>query len=245
MHQRLKIGITGAGGNIGSTLITGLRDEAELRAFDIRAPRKTDGMDWQIVDCAEAGALDGAFRGLDVVIHLAGNPSPAARRADTLRQNFVGTSRVFEAARADGVRKVVFASSNFYHQRDIAEALHSRDGRLIRLDDCATPDCAYAESKVYGENLGFHYAQLGLQCAALRIGWTVPGDSPVPYDSPYMRAMFCSHRDLVQAFRLALEVDAPFLTAFAISNNTRKVFDLTETERKLGFRPQDDAEDHF
>ena len=46
-------------------------------------------------------------------------------------------------------------------------------------------------------------------------------------------------------FVYALEIDADFLAAFAVSNNTRNVFDLAETGKKLGFYPQDDAEKYF
>ena len=67
----------------------------------------------------------------------------------------------------------------------------------------------------------------------LRIGWTVPVDTPVPYDSPYMRAMFCSKRDLLQAFEKAIEVNSSYLIGFAISNNDDRVFDLEETKQKL------------
>jgi NAD+ dependent glucose-6-phosphate dehydrogenase len=241
MERALKVGITGAGGNLGTTLVRGLRDKFDLKLFDrIALP------DWKDIDCvkldlADPAQLQGAFDGLDAIIHLAGNPSPAARRADTVRNNFVATSFVFEQAKNAKVSKIVFASSNFYHQRDIVTALRSEHPSLIRLDASPSPDCAYAESKVYGENLGFHYSCFGIDFVALRIGWTVPEDTPVPYDSPYMRAMFCSKRDLVQAFEKSLQSREKFLGAFVISNNDAKVFDLTETTSRLDFHPQDNA----
>ena len=79
---------------------------------------------------------------------------------------------------------------------------------------------------------------------ALRIGWTVPEDNPA-YGGSYMRAVFCSKRDLVQAFTKALEVDSDYLVAFAVSDNSRNVFDLTQTKKTLGFYPQDNAEKYF
>lgn len=241
----LKVGVTGAGGVIGSALVAGLRARFDLKLFDLHVPQEKSGLPWQQLDCAQAESLPGAFDGLDAIIHLAGNPSPAAQQADTLRNNFLATSLVFEASRIAGVKKVVFASSNFYHQRDISLALRNAGRKRITLDACATPDCTYAQSKVFGENLGRHYAYLGLQCVALRIGWTVASDTPVPYDSAYMRAMFCSKRDLVQAFDKALASRADFLTAFAISNNRTRVFDLDQTQEQLGFEPQDDSASYF
>jgi len=245
MENKMKLGITGAGGNLGTTLVSGLRDKYDLKLFDLRAPANSQQFEFTQVDFAEPDQVQGVFAGLDALIHLAGNPSPSARRTDTQRNNFVATSFVFEEARAAGVKKIVFASSNFYHQKDIVGALRSAGNTLIPLEAYATPDCPYAESKVYGENLGFHYANLGIPFVALRIGWSVPEDTPVPYDGAYMRAMFCSKRDLLQAFDKALESEEEFMAAFAISDNSGKVFDLTETKRKLGFYPQDNSANYY
>jgi len=49
----------------------------------------------------------------------------------------------------------------------------------------------------------------------------------------------------VYAFEKALEVDKKYLLAYAISNNSRKVFELTETINSLDFHPVDDAETFF
>jgi NAD+ dependent glucose-6-phosphate dehydrogenase len=238
------VGITGSAGTLGRVLVQGLRARYPLRLFDRHGGTGSHELEHAQLDLADAQQVDGAFEGLDVLLHIAGNPSPSAPRADTLRDNHTATSLVFEEARKARVKRIVFASSNFYHQKDIADALRARDGRKIGLNAYATPACPYAESKVYGENLGFHYTHLGLTFVALRIGWCVPEDNPRPYDSPYMRAMFCSQRDLVQSFERAIQVDLQrkFLAAFAISNNRDRLFDLTETRSALGYDPQDDAQ---
>ena len=57
--------------------------------------------------------------------------------------------------------------------------------------------------------------------------------------------MFLSKRDCVEAFARAIEVDASYLLAYAISRNDRRVFDLEVTEKVLGFHPQDNAEFYF
>jgi nucleoside-diphosphate-sugar epimerase len=182
---------------------------------------------------------------LDALIHLAGNPHPNAPRAVTYRNNFLATSLIFEEARAAGVKKIVYASSNFYHEAAIQQVLHGQSEGLITLDMPPSPICLYGESKVYGESLGRHLSYLGMQFVALRIGWTVPEDDPSIYGGPYMRAVFCSKRDLVQAFDKALGVQTGFLAAFATSNNTHNVFDLEQTRKTLGFAPQDNAENYF
>lgn len=239
-----KVGITGAAGNIGTTLQRGLGKKYELVLYDVRNIRPQQGK-YVKVDFAEQKELKGVFDGLDALVHLAGDPRPNAPPQLTLRNNFIATSFVFEEAKCAGVHKVVFASSNFYHEGSIAQALERKLGHLITLDMSPTPLSLYGESKVFGENVGRHLSHFGIQFVALRIGWSVPQDNPALYGGDYMRAVFCSHRDLVQAFTRALEIDTDYLVAFAVSNNTRNVFDLSETRKKLGFSPQDNAEDYF
>lgn len=240
-----KVGITGAAGNVGTTLIKGLIDNYDLTLFDIKGVRDAGEAHSVTVDFAQKDKLSGIFNGLDALIHLAGNPHPDAPRPLTFRNNFMATSFVFEEARAAGVKKIVFASSNFYHESSIAEALDGTLGKLITLDMPPTPLSLYGESKVFAESIGRYLAYLGTQFVALRIGWTVPQDNPALYGGSYMRAVFCSKRDLVQAFSKALEVETDFLAAFCVSNNTHGVFDLSETKKILGFSPQDNAETYF
>lgn len=240
-----RVGVTGAGGTIGKILQDGLGGAYDLVLYDRQETRASRDWACRRIDFGERDGLEGVFEGLDALVHLAGDPRPNAPRQSTLRNNFAATSHVFEEAKRARIGKVVFASSNFYHEEDIGKVLAGKGQPLITLDRNPTPRCLYGESKVFGENVGRHLSHFGIRFAALRIGWAVPGDDPAHYGGAYMRAVYCSHRDLVQAFSRALEVDAAFLAAFAVSNNTRGVFDLAETRRLLGFSPLDNAEDHF
>ena len=243
--ERKNIGITGAAGNIGVTLQKGLAEKYRLFLYDIREIKAPAGSTSLKIDCTDRKSLKGAFSGLDALIHLAGNPHPDAPRELTMRNNFLATSYCFDEAMRAGVKKIVFASSNFYHEADITAFLSGETRKRITLDRPATPISLYGQSKVYGENLGRHLSYLGIQFVALRIGWTIPQDNPAAIGDSYMRAVFCSKRDLIQAFKRALEVETEFLAAFAVSDNSRGVFDLTETKKILGFSPQDNAEDYF
>lgn len=237
----MKVGITGAGGNVGSTLVKGLAAKYDLTLYDIKAITQTYGHDFIKINFAEKNDLKDIFNGLDSIVHLAGDPRPDASTQSTLMNNFLATSLVFEGAKQAGVKKIVFASSNFYHQGDIADYMRGRLQQRITLDREPTPQCLYAKSKVFAENIGLHLSHLGMQFIALRIGWTVPQDNPALYGGNYMRAVFCSHRDLIQAFGRALQIDTSFLTAFAVSDNDDGVFDLAESKETLGFYPQDNS----
>ena len=245
MEKIKKVGITGASGNIGTTLQKGISDKYDLTLYDIYPVKHPSKSKFVRVDLGKKKDLPGIFDGLDALIHLSGNPHPDAAREDTFRNNFEATTYVFDEAVRAGVKKIVFASSNFYHEGAIRQALQGRSKELITIDMPPTAISLYGESKVFGESVGRYLAYLGMQFVALRIGWTVPEDNPAAYDGPYMRAVFCSHKDLVQAFTKALEVEVSFLAAFAVSNNKHNVFDLSETKEKLGFSPQDSIENHL
>jgi nucleoside-diphosphate-sugar epimerase len=242
--QIKKVGITGAAGNIGSTLQKGLCEKYDLCLYDARDAKPLCKAQFKKIDFAERKQLDGAFDELDALIHLAGNPRPDAPRHQTYRNNFEATSYVFEEALQAGVKKIVYASSNFYHEAAISQILQGVSRDQITLDMPPSPISLYGESKVFGESLGRHLAYLGMQFVALRIGWTIPQDNPAVYGGDYMQAIFCSKRDLVQAFDKALEIETTFLPAFVTSNNTHNVFDLTETRKSLGFNPQDNSENY-
>lgn len=239
-----KIGITGAAGVIGRTLVEHLGKMYDLVLFDKEeCSNCTHGVITLDITKSKAKLVK-EFKGLDALIHLAGNPNPNAPLKSIKENNFLGTSLTFEAAREAGVKKIVFASSNFYHQGDIQDAL-SGEGCVIFIHDNPTPLCAYGRSKVFGEQLGIHMSHMGISFTALRIGWTVTEDTPVPYNSDYMRAMFCSKRDLVQAFHKAIHTTDPFSVAFAISDNDDKVFDMTSSRTSIGYKPVDNSANYF
>ena len=62
-------------------------------------------------DLADAAAIERAVAGADGIVHLGGLSTEAPWEA-ILRSNIVGTYNLFEAARKQGVKRVVFASTN-------------------------------------------------------------------------------------------------------------------------------------
>ena len=83
-----------------------------------------------------------------------------------LNNNLIGTYNVYEAARLEGVRRVVFASSNW------ACAFHiAQHGKVGPADMPVRPSTLYGVSKCFGEALGSHYCDTyGLSVICLRIG---------------------------------------------------------------------------
>ena len=246
----MEVGITGAEGRIGTLLRQGLADRYSIHAFTL-APQEFPSTE---ADISDLTALTGAFDGLDAVIHLAGDPSPAARWDSVLKNNIVGTYNVLEECRRAGVKKVVFATTNHTQNGDTMghspNTLDLSKHFTIRLNDAPNPTSLYGVSKLTGEQLGRYFSrQSGIQFVGLRIGAIGDVDDPRravggPAED-YVRAIFLSRRDCIEVFTRALEVDRDFVLAYAISNNGRRIFDLRETNENIGFYPQDDAEEYF
>ena len=259
----MKVGITGAAGHIGTTLREELSQDYALRLYDKKKipPAHDTTAQSMAVDLGLKEQVQGLFDGLDALIHLAAVAHPRALWDQVLKDNIVMTHNVFEECRRAGVQRIVFASTHHVlhghtmgTEPDTLDAAFYREGKpLLTLNTPPAPDSLYGVSKLFGEDLGRYNARrFGLRFVALRIGWTIREDDPslkrgTPAED-YMRAMFLSKRDCVAAFRRSLEVDmAPgeIILAFAISNNSRRVFDLEETRKKLGFNPVDNAEGYF
>lgn len=102
--------LTGAAGGLG-TLMRDLLPAYgyRLRLLDLRP---VEGEPEAIVaDLADRAAVREAVRGVDAIIHLAGI-SLEAPFEKILSANIAGTHHLYEAAREEGVQRIVFASSN-------------------------------------------------------------------------------------------------------------------------------------
>ena len=110
----MKIVVTGATGNVGTSVVEALAADPDVTQIvgiarrPVSWPRpKTQ---WLALDVARDDLGD-AFAGADAVIHLAWLFSPTRRPLVTWRNNVLGSLRVFEAAAAAGVGALVHASS--------------------------------------------------------------------------------------------------------------------------------------
>ncbi len=250
MSRYNEIGITGANGTIGRVLLKGLAEDYHLRAIT----RRSVDLPSTVVSFDDIDALTEAFQGLEALIHLGANPSPSASWESILENNIDATHNAFEACRLAGVKRMIFASTNHtMHGHTILTTPETLDPTLevrLALNDAPNPDSYYAVSKLLGENLGrLYYEKHGIEFVGMRIGWLIVEDDPSTKvgtsAEDYMRAMWLSHRDCVEAHRRAIEADVDFTNAYIISNNDRRVFDLDETERSIGYRPRDNSEEYF
>jgi nucleoside-diphosphate-sugar epimerase len=243
--------VTGLSGLIGSALRHHLADSAyELRGLNRRA---VPGVRCHQADIADLAAIEPAFAGVDVVVHLAaavGSPPFEA----VVRDNVVGTYNVFEAARRAGVGRVVFASSGAVVsgcEREprfaaLAEGRYAEVPSIPMLthESPLHPSGVYGASKVWGEALGRHYADAhGLSVICVRIGRVKREDRP---RAPREFAVWCSQRDIARFLErcIAAPLTVRFDTFFATSENRWGYRDLAHAREILGWEPLDRAEDY-
>ena len=234
MSSRKRVLITGAAGRIGSSLAEQLKDRYDLRLhYNRSVPEQKPVEDFAIADISKYEQVAPLMAGIDAVVHMAGEPSVGGSWESVHEANILGAYNVFEAARATGVGKIVFATTNH------VMGMYDRDGQWpIYTHQPVRPDSLYGVSKAFGEVLGRHYAdQFGLSVICLRIGWFLPQ----PRDEIELW-MWLSPRDCAQVVWRSIETDRRYGIYYAISQNSRRRWDITNTMQELGYRPEDDAE---
>jgi uronate dehydrogenase len=225
--------ITGAAGSVGGHLRRELAGKYDLRLSDNRPLediRKGETF-WRgdITRLADALRIS---KGADAIIHLGGY-SVEGPWDEILAANIVGCRNMFEAARQNGVKRFLFASSNH------AVGFYPR-ARVIDHRAEIRPDSRYGVSKVFGEALGHLYSdKYGLEVFCMRIG----NVHPFPVDKRRL-SIWLSPRDLAQLVSIGIDhPDIRFEIVYGVSGNRRSWYDNTNAAR-LGYRPEDDSEPH-
>ena len=159
-----KILLTGAAGSIGAVLRSQYRETYKLRLSDIVSVDDCGPNEEYVqADLAELEAVRKIVAGVDGIIHMGGF-SVEGTWDVILNANIIGAYNIFEAARLEGVKRIVFASSNhamgFYRRDETVD--HTQPFR---------PDSRYGLSKAFGESLGRLYAdKYGAEVFNIRIG---------------------------------------------------------------------------
>ena len=229
--MKKKILITGAAGDVGTHLRRELQGKYKIVASDLRDPTETfKGQSFKRADISKMAAALRITKGVDAIVHLGGY-SVEGPWEGILNANIIGCYNIFEAARQNGVKRILFPTSNH------AVGFYERS-RTIDHNIYPRPDSRYGVSKVFGEALGSLYAdKYGMQVFCMRIG----NVNPVPIDKRRLSILF-TPRDLAQLVTIGIEhPDVRFEIFYGISGNKRAWYDNSNAFR-LGYRPQDDSE---
>lgn len=252
----MRVVITGATGNVGTSVVERLGTEEAVtdivgvarRVPEWPAPKTT----WVQADIA-VDELVPVFAGADAVVHLAWVFHPTHKPLLTWKNNVLGAIRVLDAVAAAGVGTLVSASSVGAYSEGPAQG---------RVDESwpthALPVAAYGREKSYVERLLdiFERDHPDVRVVRLRPGFIFkkssaqeqrryfagpflpnrlvrPGLIPVVPDLPGLRVQALHTRDAAEAYRLALvrDVRGPFNVA------AEPVLDADSLAELLGARP--------
>jgi nucleoside-diphosphate-sugar epimerase len=175
MAERQKILITGGSGQIGDMITKNLKENHDIKIFDINEPKDHD-VEFIRSDLRDLEKVKEASKGMDCIIHLAAyfREISIPTYPEGWEVNCTSTFNIFEAAVQNQVKKVIFASSICaVGIATWASSDHSLDYFPIdELHPCRPQDL-YGTSKLIGENLAWMYAKksdtsfLGLRMATV------------------------------------------------------------------------------
>jgi UDP-glucose 4-epimerase len=175
----MRIVVTGATGNIGTSVLPALASEPTVDSvlgLARRLPQRSwPKADFAAVDIADAGTdLVGCLRGADAVIHLAWAIQSARDERSMWHTNVEGTAALLRASAAAGVGAVVVASS---------VGAYSSGPKGRRVDESwpthGVPTSTYSRHKAYVERMldTFEAEHPEIRTVRMRPGLLLKGDA--------------------------------------------------------------------
>ncbi len=223
--------ITGAAGRIGTFLRPELAGKYKLRLSDIKPVKNLKpGETFMRADISNLKDALRITKGVDAVVHFGGQ-SGEHDWEHILQANIIGFHNTLEAARRNGVKRFLVATSN--HAVGFYPVTQTIDHRVY-----PKPDSRYGVSKVFNEALSSLYAdRYGMEMFCMRIG----NVNTAPIDRRRL-AIWISARDMAQLVTLGLErPKLHFEIVYGISDNARAWFDNVNAYR-MGYQPRDRSE---
>jgi UDP-glucose 4-epimerase len=220
----MRVLITGGSGAIGHHVVREMAAHGhEVVVVDRQQPSCAPaGVSFRCCDLTDLEAALAAVRDADVIFHLAAIPNPYRDPWErVLTVNVVSAFNVLEAARRNGVGRVVYASS----ESASGFGIHQVELRplYIPIDEehPCWPHESYGLSKLFGEVMLANYARAyGLEGIALRYVWVwterdraavrelirarLAGEPIAGWSGTYI-----APEDVAQAFRLAAAYSFP------------------------------------
>jgi len=231
--------VTGSAGRIGQTVVRELAARGQpVRGFDLVT---TPGASESVVgSISNAGDVTRAVRGVSAIVHLAATPDDDDFHTRLLPNNIVGVYELLEAARVEGVRRVVLASSG-----QVVWWQRMRGEIPIGEDVAPTPRGWYASTKVFLEGAGRAFAEAHQRSViAVRLGWCprTREQAREIAETDWARDVYLSPADAGRFFAAAVgaPADVRYRVLYACSKPAaRETYDLGPAKALLGWEPRD------
>tara|TARA_B110000263_G_scaffold3607_1_gene3026 strand:+ start:630 stop:1391 length:762 start_codon:yes stop_codon:yes gene_type:complete len=247
-----KILITGGSGLIGTVLNNHLKENYDVSNLDIKKPSDSSQKTF-IGNINKIEDLQIASKNKDTIIHLGAVISVNSNWKEVLDNNIESTRNVYESAKINGVKKVIFASSNhavglFENDSPYKEIVSGKYNNIDpdtikRIDENVPirPDSYYGVSKSFGESIGRYYFETyNIQSINLRIGTVQKIDTPKSSIRHY--STWLSHRDISQLVEKSIIHEVGFEIFYGVSNNKWRIWDISNAYKKISYMPIDNAE---
>ena len=221
----MKVLITGGAGHIGKSTAERLIQRGwDVRLIGLETEVEVPGAEFITCDIMNYDALRKLIHGCDAVIHLAAIRGPQLAPApDVFQVNVAGTFNVFEAAAAEGIQRVVQASS--INALGAAWSIGDIGIEYLPVDEAHptfTTD-PYSFSKQIIEDIGrYYWRRDGISSVALRF--------PGVYGSEFVKT---------EDYRAGREAMLRALEELATLSETERLARLADVRRRsLEYRKQ-------
>ena len=249
-----KILITGGSGLIGTILNNHLMANYDVHNLDINKPKNKEhnifiGNMNKYEDVLESS------KDASIIIHLGAAVQMDSDWKLVFNNNIESTKNVYEAAKNNNVKKVIFASSNHaiglfendspYKEIVRGEYKNLDPKKIKKIDENVPvrPDSFYGVSKAFGEAIGrYYYETYKIQSINLRIGTVQKIDSPKSSIRHY--ATWLSHKDIAQLVEKCIIHDLKFEIFYGVSNNKWRFWDIQNSYNKISYEPVENAENY-
>ncbi|MET0748899.1 MAG: NAD(P)-dependent oxidoreductase [Rhizobium sp.] len=224
--------VTGAAGGLGRAMRQRLAPMADVIRYSDIVDLGEAASHEELVRCdlGDSDGVDKLVEGCDAILHL-GGISVEDKFSKILNANLLGLYNLYEAARAHGMPRILFASSNH------TVGFHRQDQHLD-VDTPMRPDGLYGVSKCFGEALAhMYFDKFGQETAIVRIGSCM--EKPTTHRMLSTWMSYDDFTSLIECVFRAPMLGCPII--WGVSDNDSRWWD-NAAAAYLGWRPKDNAE---